>query len=229
MIPEDAHALFDRHAATYARVNRIVSAGLDSRWRAWVADRAVRQPGDRVLDAMTGTGEVAVLAARRGARVTAADISTEMLAHASRRAHDAGVVVRTTALDLVAEQLPAEWRFDAVCLAFGLRYADDPRALLHRLSASLARDGQLVVLEFCVPEARPVSGLASAYFFGLLPHLGGLLGSGRDLYDTLSDTTRAMGSFQRIEGLLEESGFVIDERRRFGFGLVAGFVARPVS
>lgn len=227
MIPEEAHALFDRHASTYARVNTVVSAGLDVQWRAWVAQRAVQEPGDRVLDAMTGTGEVAVLAARLGARVTAADISTNMLARASLRARDAGAVVRTVAVDLVSDALPRGWRFDAICLSFGLRYTDDPVQFLSRLSQSLTPEGRLVLLEFCVPEPGLLSRLASAYFFGLLPRLGALLGASRDLYDALGDTTRSIGTAERIESLLEQAGLVVVERRRFGFGLVAGFVARP--
>ena len=81
---EDVRRMFDRISPVYDLMNRVMTAGLDRRWRrATVA--AVIRPGDRVLDACCGTGDLAVEASRAGARVVGLDFSAEMLARARRK------------------------------------------------------------------------------------------------------------------------------------------------
>lgn len=225
MNPSAARELFDRNAARYHPVNTVLSVGLDRRWRRWVAVKAVRRPGARVLDAMTGTGEVAVEAALLGARVTAVDISTEMLSHARNRARDAGVCVSPVVADLTARRSPLPKSYDAACISFGLRYVDDQHALLRSLAGRLCPGGRIVVLEFCVPPRRPLSSAASLYFFNILPALGGAFGVGRELYDYLGASTRRIGTAENIERIIGGAGLIVIERASFGFGLVAGFVA----
>lgn len=227
MRASEARALFDRNARRYDRVNTLLSLGLDRRWRRWVVMRSVRRPGARVVDAMSGTGGVAVEAARLGARVTAVDVSPQMLAVARQRARDADVVVRPVLADLTSRKGFASRDYDAACLSFGLRYVDDRQALLRALARRLRPEGRLVVLEFCVPRPTPLSVLASLYFFKVIPLVGAWVGAGRELYDYLSASTQAIGTSEDIERLIVEAGLSVVERATFGFGLVAGFVAEP--
>lgn len=223
----EARELFDRNARLYDRVNTVLSLGLDRGWRRWVVTRSVRRPGAKVVDAMSGTGAVAVEAARLGARVTAVDVSPEMLAVARRRARAAEVVVRPVLADLTSRRGLASRDFDAACLSFGLRYVDDGRALLRSLAGTLRPGGRLVVLEFCVPRPTLLSRLASLYFFRVIPVVGAWLGAGRELYDYLSASTQSIGTAEEIERLITDAGLTVVERATFGFGLVAGFVAQP--
>src|SRR5437879_12863114 len=85
MAPESVRAMFDRIAPVYDVMNRVMTMGLDLRWRK-LAARAVVQHGDRVLDAACGTGDLAVADRRAGAeRVTGLDFSEKMLARARRK------------------------------------------------------------------------------------------------------------------------------------------------
>src|SRR5439155_11618831 len=78
--PDGVRTMFDRIAPVYDAMNRLMTAGLDRRWRRLTAE--IVSPGDRVLDACCGTGDLAVASARRGARVTGLDFSGRMLERA---------------------------------------------------------------------------------------------------------------------------------------------------
>src|SRR2546421_2546499 len=87
-LPADGvRVMFDRIAPVYDTMNRVMTAGLDGRWRRLAAEAVVR-PGDRVLDACCGTGDLALAAAAAGGRVTGLDFSDRMLARARRKSAD---------------------------------------------------------------------------------------------------------------------------------------------
>lgn len=234
--------LFDRNAARYDLVNTIICLGQDAGWRRWAAREAMIAAssvsalgadagGPRVLDAFGGTGLVALELARRGARVTLADISESMLAIAARRARKAGVVLEVAQSDLAvtpAASLPGA-PFAAVTLSFGLRYVYDKAGLLRGLAAALAPGGSLVVLEAVVAAGRPLSGLARRYYFDVAPRVGALLAGRAELYDELSSTTAALGSEADLIACVRDAGLEPFVRRTFAQGVVVGVVARPAS
>lgn len=225
MNPGEARALFGAHARSYDHVNRIISLGMDRGWRRWAARQAATAQGSTVIELMAGTGEVAVEAARLGAQVTAADVSEEMLARARERAQGAHVTIRTLPADVTDPDMLAGQSFDSAVVSFGLRYVEDPVAVLRNVHALLHPHGRLILLEFCVPRPGLVSSPAALYFFEVLPRLAGVLGAGPDLYEYLRDSTRQIGTAERIERIVRDAGFQPFERRAFGFGLVFGLVS----
>lgn len=221
-----AKRLFDTNAAHYDRLNRIMSAGLDRRWRSWAASQAAWQPSASVLELMCGTGEISVEAARMGASVQAVDASPHMLSIAAERAELAGVAIRTTIDDATAPTSLSSAAFDSVVVSFGLRYVDDREGFLRSLRCLLKPSGRIVILEFCVPRPGVIRTPAAIYFFRLMPWLGAALSGGSYLYEYLPESVRAFGS---AEGMIEEvrsAGFSVISERRLGFGLVTGIVAR---
>jgi len=237
--------LFDRSAAYYDRVNTVICLGMDVRWRRWAARRALasapaRRPtargrdtslGLRVLDAFGGTGLVALELARRGARVTLADISPGMMRIARRRAERRGLSLDIVAADLTAHaaaELPGA-PFDAITVSFGLRYVDDPAGLLRGLGAALAPQGEIVVLEAVVPCGGVVAALAGAYFFEVAPRVGALLAGRGELYAQLTSTVRALGGAGDVLAHVRAAGLLPQEQRLFAGGVVAGVVARRPS
>jgi ubiquinone/menaquinone biosynthesis methyltransferase len=117
--PEVVRGMFDRIAPVYDVMNRVMTAGLDRRWRR-LAVRAVVWPGDRVLDACCGTGDLALEAERRGGRVVGLDVSERMLERARSKS---GTIewVRGDALALPFEDAV----FDAATVGFGVRNLRD--------------------------------------------------------------------------------------------------------
>ncbi|PKQ29367.1 MAG: hypothetical protein CVT60_05750 [Actinobacteria bacterium HGW-Actinobacteria-10] len=228
-MPAELTALFDENAETYDSVNRAISLGLDAHWRAWAAREAVRKPGARVLDAFAGSGAVGIAAGELGGTVTLADSSTGMLAVARRKARSRGVALKIAQTDLTARSLPFEPRsFDAVTVAFGLRYLEDPATVLRKLAGLLVTDGRLVVVEFVEPRSTLRSALPAAYFFHGIPRIAPLLGGRGDLHERLVETTRALGTWHDLTAIVARSGLAIVGSRSMGFGIVAGLVCTPV-
>ena len=149
--PEGVRTMFDRIAPVYDVMNRVMTVGLDQRWRRQTV-RAVVRPGDRVLDAACGTGDLAIMAAKQGANVTGLDFSEEMLVRARRKAPQLDWVQG----DLLA--LPfAEDSFDAATVGFGIRNVADLQGGIDELRRVLKPGGRLAILEITRPaRSAPV-------------------------------------------------------------------------
>src|SRR6478672_11217209 len=127
LAPDAVRRMFDRIAPVYDAMNHTMTVGLDRRWRRITAETVVR-PGDAVLDACCGTGDLALAATRIGARVTGLDFSERMLERARRKAPS----LRWVNGDLLA--LPFDdSTFDAATVGFGVRNVDDLERALREL------------------------------------------------------------------------------------------------
>ena len=180
-------AMFDRIARVYDVMNRVMTAGLDRRWRERAADLAGVGPGDAALDVATGTGELALELARRvapGGEVVASDFSEAMLERA--RAKDGGVRWEWgNALDLPYE----DGRFAAATVGFGARnFADLDRGLAE-MARVVRPGGRVVVLEITTPQRRPLSTFFRLWFDRVVPLLGRVAGD-PDAYAYLPSSVR---------------------------------------
>jgi demethylmenaquinone methyltransferase / 2-methoxy-6-polyprenyl-1,4-benzoquinol methylase len=213
LAPDAVRRMFDRIAPVYDVMNRVMTAGLDRRWRRVTAEATVRR-GDTVLDACCGTGDLAVAGARAGGRVTGLDFSAPMLERARRKAPDLEWIEG----DVLA--LPfADASFDAATVGFGVRNVEDlPRALAE-LRRILRPGGRLGVLEI----TRPRGLLAPFYrlwFDGVVPLLGKLLPGG-SAYTYLPASVRRFPGPKELGELIETAGFDGVEIRLFAGGIVA--------
>ena len=205
--------MFDRIAPVYDAMNRVMTAGLDQRWRRLTV-RAIVQAGDDVLDACCGTGDLAIAARRAGARVTGLDFSQAMLEHARRKEP----VIDWVRGDVLA--LPfADESFDAVTVGFGIRNVDDLEGGLHELRRVLRQGGRLGILEI----TRPRGVLAPFYrvwFDRIVPALGRMLPGG-DAYTYLAASVRRFPGVAELADLLAAAGFDAVRYRTFAGGIVA--------
>jgi len=213
-LPADAvRAMFDRIAPVYDAMNRVMTAGLDQRWRGMTAHAVVR-PGDSVLDACCGTGDLAVAAAREGGRVTGLDFSERMLERARRKAPELEWVEG----DLLA--LPfADGSFDAATVGFGVRNVDDLERGLAELRRVLRPGGRVGVLEITQPRGalRPFYRL---WFDRIVPALGRVLPGG-SAYTYLPASVRRFPGPDELSAMLERAGFGGVRYRSFAAGIVA--------
>jgi demethylmenaquinone methyltransferase/2-methoxy-6-polyprenyl-1,4-benzoquinol methylase len=205
--------MFDRIAPVYDAMNRVMTAGLDRRWRRETA-RAVVRPGDRVLDACCGTGELALAARGAGGSVTGIDFSERMLERARRKAPELEWV-RADLLELPFE----DSSFDAATVGFGVRNLEDLEGGLRELWRVLRPGGRLGVLEITRPRGalRPFYRL---WFDGLVPLAGKLLPGGA-AYTYLPASVRRFPDPEDLAGLLRASGFGAVRFRLFAGGIVA--------
>ncbi|MFN8224537.1 MAG: bifunctional demethylmenaquinone methyltransferase/2-methoxy-6-polyprenyl-1,4-benzoquinol methylase UbiE [Gaiellales bacterium] len=213
LAPDEVRGLFDRIAPVYDVMNRVMTAGLDQAWRR-LAVESVVQPGDRVLDACCGTGDLAVAAAREGGVVTGLDFSEKMLARARRKSE----AIEWHQGDLLA--LPfADDSFDAATVGFGIRNVDDLEAGLRELARVLRPGGRVAVLEITQPRGalRPFFSL---WFDRVVPLLGRILPGGA-AYTYLPASVRRFPDAEALEGALVRNGFDDVRFRLLGGTIVA--------
>ena len=213
LAPDAVRRMFDRIAPIYDAMNRVMTAGLDQRWRRITAEAVVRR-GDRVLDACCGTGDLAVADRAAGGEVTGLDFSERMLERARRKA-PALEWVRGDLLTLPF----ADASFDAATVGFGVRNVEDLDRALAELRRVLRPGGRLGVLEI----TRPRGILAPFYrlwFDGFVPLLGKLLPGGA-AYTYLPASVRRFPGPEHLSALLAAAGFEDVRYRLFAGGIVA--------
>jgi demethylmenaquinone methyltransferase/2-methoxy-6-polyprenyl-1,4-benzoquinol methylase len=205
--------MFDRIAPVYDAMNRLMTAGLDGRWRRETA-AAVVSPGDRVLDACCGTGDLALACLRAGGRVTGLDFSERMLERARRKSGEISWV-RGDALALPFE----DGLFDAATVGFGVRNLADLEGGLAELRRVLRPGGRLGVLEITRPRGL-LAPFYRVWFDGVVPLLGKLLPGG-SAYTYLPASVRRFPGPEDLAALLRAAGFEDVRYRLFAGGIVA--------
>jgi demethylmenaquinone methyltransferase/2-methoxy-6-polyprenyl-1,4-benzoquinol methylase len=211
--PDEVREMFDRITPVYDLMNRVMTLGLDQRWRR-LAARTVVRPGDRVLDACCGTGDLALACAREGGRVTGLDFSERMLARASKKAPQIDWVRG----DLLALPFP-DGSFDSATVGFGIRNLGDLEGGLRELRRVLRSGGRLAVLEITVPEG-PLAPFFSVWFDRLVPMLGRALPGGA-AYTYLPASVKRFPDARGLAGICAKTGFGEIRWRLLGGGIVA--------
>jgi demethylmenaquinone methyltransferase / 2-methoxy-6-polyprenyl-1,4-benzoquinol methylase len=211
---EGVQRMFDRIAPVYDAMNRVMTAGLDRRWRKATVQAAVR-PGDRVLDACCGTGDLAHAAWKSGAgHVTGIDFSERMLERARRKVPE----LEWLQADVLA--LPFEdASFDSAVVGFGIRNVDDLEAGIRELRRVLRPGGRLGILEITTPRG-PLAPFYRLWFDRVVPLLGRLLPGG-SAYTYLPASVRRFPVPEELAELLGSCGFEAVRFRRFAGGIVA--------
>jgi demethylmenaquinone methyltransferase/2-methoxy-6-polyprenyl-1,4-benzoquinol methylase len=211
--PTAVQGMFDRIAPVYDAMNRVMTAGLDQRWRKLAASEVV-WPGDRVLDACCGTGDLAVEAERRGGRVVGLDFSEKMLERARRKSG----AIEWVQGDALALPFP-DGDFDAATVGFGVRNLADLGASLEELARVLRPGGKLAVLEITRPR-----GILKPFFrlwFDVLVPLAGRVLPGGQAYTYLPASVRRFPGPDDLSALLAGAGFEDVRHRLLGGGIVA--------
>lgn len=221
--------MFDRIAARYDRLNRVLSWGNDAGWRRRAAALACLGPDEAALDVGVGTGDLAFDLLRVSdptSRVVGVDVSARMLDLVRARAASSPLGPRFEAQVADAQALPfADASFDRVVAGFTIRNFGDLAAGLREMRRVLKPGGRAVVLEFSMPPSALVRPLYRAYLHQVMPRLATALGGDAAAYRYLP---RSVETFPRAEALadrMREAGFVTVSFDRLFLGTVAIHVA----
>lgn len=190
--------MFSRIAGRYDLLNRTLSLGIDQRWRKRVVREAGLSPGDLVVDACTGTGDLAIAFARSGIQVVGVDFTFEMvrLSPAKVRATDAATAfIHGDALVLPVRSGVA----DVASVAFGIRNVADRLQGLREMARVLKPGGRVLVLEFSTPRRGPFAWAYRTYFTRVLPFIGRMVSRDTEAYSYLPRTVLAWPSPAEFE------------------------------
>jgi len=214
--------MFDAVARRYDLLNRLLSFGLDRRWRAGTARLIMSKPRLRVLDVCTGTGDLAVACARAGrdATVVGLDFSEPMLSLARDKVARLALSERIRLVRGDALTMPfRDDSFDAAAIAFGARNLDDLEHGIHEMGRVVRPGGTIAILELITPR----NAFTRFYLQRLIPRIGGIVSrvSG-GAYDYLADSVQAFLEPAALAELMTQCGLanVTVHNVRFGVATI---------
>lgn len=207
---ERIREMFGSIAPRYDLLNRLLSLGIDRRWRRFAVGKiGVTGPG-RVLDVATGTGDVALeIAAQTPATVSivGVDFCKEMVDLGRVKVEESRHAGRITLQVAPCEEIPFEDRtFDAATIAFGIRNVVDRAKGLTEMHRVLKDGGRIVILEFSTPTMPLFRSLYHFYFLRMLPRIGGMF-SRFSAYQYLPDSVLEFPSRDVFKGMMTQVGF----------------------
>ena len=213
--------VFDSVATRYD----LMSLGLHRLWKRYTVGMSGVRPGQSVLDLAGGTGDLALLLARRvgeAGLVVVADINRSMLEVGRERLEDRGLVGSLRYAQADAERLPfADNSFDCVTMAFGLRNVTHKEQALASILRVLRPGGKLLVLEFSHVTVGALKPLYDLYSLKGLPFLGRLVTGDPDSYRYLAESIRVHPDQDTLKGMMEAAGFVQCDYLNLTAGVVA--------
>ena len=190
--------MFDTIAPRYELVNRLITFGLDHRWRTATLDRLALPSGSHLLDLAAGTGDFTRLATDRGMTVVSADLSIGML-QAGRGT--------TRAVEADAAHMPfADATFDGLVCGYALRNFTDLAGAIAEMARVVRPGGRLAILEVAAPSSRLLRSGYSMWFDHCVPKIGGFL-SDRDAYAYLPRSTAYLPETDDLCALFTNAGF----------------------
>jgi demethylmenaquinone methyltransferase/2-methoxy-6-polyprenyl-1,4-benzoquinol methylase len=218
--PVFVRRLFEAMAASYARVNELASLGLLRRWRRQCVGWLAPQPGDVVVDAMTGMGEGLPHLARRigpGGRIIGIDTSEVMLGRAGRRRLGAGApAIELRLEDALASGLEEASADGIVCL-FGIKTLSSSQRdrFANEIARVLRPGGRFALVEISVPRSRALRVPYMAYLRHAIPVLGRLLLGDPEPYRMLAAYTSRFGDSRAMSDALRAAGLEAQPTRLF--------------
>ncbi len=225
---EQVRDMFDNIAPTYDRLNHILSANIDKLWRRRVVRIVRRMHPHRILDVATGTGDLAIMMARKieGCRILGVDLSEQMLAIAREKVAARGLDEHIMLSVGDAEHLDlADGCVDVITVAFGVRNFENIEQGLREMRRTINEGGHIVILEFSTPQNKLFGALYRWYSHKVLPFIGRLVSRDGAAYDYLPSSVDEFPKPERFMEMLREAGFKNCKARSQSLGIAQIYTA----
>jgi len=224
--------LFGRIARIYDPLNRLMSFGLDRRWRAFAARHLALGTGELGLDLGTGTADLSIAVIRHsgpGTRVIGIDFSPEMLELGRLKVARLGLQDQIELRPGDAEHIDLPGNsVDGCCSAFTVRNLTDIRQGFREMLRVVRPGGRVVCLEISHPPGKIFGFLFRLYFYKLAPLFGTIIGKAFEEYKYLPNSLTAFPDPLTLKAIMEEAGWRDVHFYRLSGGIVAVHVGTKV-
>ena len=214
-------SVFSRVARRYDLMNDLMSGGLHRPWKDLFVRRVRPRAGEAILDMAGGTGDIAFRLARRGARVTVADINPDMLGVGEERAKSRGIEGLAWSVENAETLSFADSSFDAYTIAFGIRNVTHIEKALAEAHRVLKIGGRFFCLEFSTTTWPGFAQVYDRYSMAVVPKLGKAVAKDEESYRYLVESIRRFPPMERFRAMIEAAGFTQTKVEPILGGLVA--------
>ena len=220
--------MFDNISKEYDGLNRVISFGIDIKWRNKVVDIVAKSEPNNILDIATGTGDLAInLTKTKASKIIGLDISEGMLNVGRKKIEKLQLNNQIEMVFGDSENIPFENNyFDAITVAFGVRNFENLEKGLSEIYRVLKPTGTFVVLETSVPTKTPYKQGYKLYSTKILPTIGKLFSKDKSAYKYLSDSAASFPHGKAFNNILEKIGFINVENKPQTFGVASIYIAK---
>lgn len=224
---EQVTQMFDSISGNYDGLNRVISFGIDIKWRKRVVAILKKKQPTTILDIATGTGDLAINMVETGAeKIIGLDISPGMLEVGKTKVTSKKLAKTIEMIVGDSENLPFEENsFDAVTVAFGVRNFETLEKGLAEIFRVLKPKGTFVVLETSVPTKTPYKQGYNIHCKYILPLIGRLFSKDRSAYTYLSESAAVFPHGDAFNNILRKIGFIEVTNKPQTFGVASIYVA----
>ena len=224
---EQVAQMFDTISTKYDNLNRVISFGIDVKWRRKILKMVAAKKPKNILDIATGTGDLAILMAETNAeKIVGLDISAGMLAVGEDKIRSKNLSNKIEMVLGDSEKIPYQDNFfDAVTVAFGVRNFEHLEIGLAEILRVLKPNGIFVILETSVPEKFPFKQGYQFYSKNILPLIGQLFSRDKVAYQYLSDSASIFPYGIKLNNILKKIGFIEVKHMPQTFGVATIYTA----
>ena len=207
---EQVASMFDTISGNYDNLNRVISFGIDVKWRKKVLQMVAKTNPNIILDIATGTGDLAILMTQTNAKkIIGLDISAGMLEVGNQKIKDKNLSNTIEMVLADSENMPFEDHyFDAITVAFGVRNFENLEKGLAEILRVLKPNGIFVILETSVPDKTPYKQGYTFYSKNILPMIGKLFSKDNAAYGYLSESAAIFPYGEALNNILRKIGFI---------------------
>ena len=220
--------MFDNISKEYDNLNRVISFGIDIKWRNKVVEIVGKTSPETILDIATGTGDLAInLTKTSASKIVGLDISDGMLSVGRKKVDKLKLNQRIEMVLADSEKIPFEKdSFDAITVAFGVRNFENLEKGLSEIYRVLKPGGVFVVLETSIPTKTPYKQGYKFYSSKILPTIGRVFSKDKSAYKYLSDSAAAFPYGEAFNNILKKTGFIDIESKPQTFGVASIYLAK---
>ncbi|WP_111308644.1 bifunctional demethylmenaquinone methyltransferase/2-methoxy-6-polyprenyl-1,4-benzoquinol methylase UbiE [Confluentibacter sediminis] len=224
---EQVTKMFDTISEDYDGLNRVISFGIDIKWRKKVVQIVKETNPETILDIATGTGDLAIALSKTNAtKIIGLDISNGMLEIGKEKIKKQGL---DNKIDMVlgdSENMPFEDNtFDAITVGFGVRNFETLENGLKEIHRVLKPGGCFVILETSIPTKTPYKQGYNFYTKNILPVIGRMFSKDKSAYKYLSDSASVFPYGEVLNNILRKSGFISVKDLPQTFGVATIYVS----